>query len=389
MRYLVRHWLSITLFVVTLLPRVVFPEHIALIGDVERDYGYAQRMLRGEGIPLLGIPSSVPRFSQGPLNIWFDALAFLLGGLNLVSPVILSAVLVSVGVVIFFNLLKRYVSTPAALSASLVWVGSLAAISQSRMPFYLFAEPVFLLVFLVFLVKLKHTIGSVLIASLAFFLLFQWELATIPLIGLLLLRIWKLRIHIKTASIGIVAGATLGLLPQIIFDLTHRCQQLCGFGVWMAYRVAATTGFDGRHGYDVNKFGELVGAVNTQLRVLLGLGSWGMLALIVLIGLLSLRLIKNHNPLLVAAWQGTVLLFIGLFIHGQPSEAYFPPFLILLPIIFAFGMNRLKMRWQSIFLLLFLVMVTISTLKLVSSRFDRPAIDKWSVPTSIQINTSL
>lgn len=371
--YIERYWVRLLLFLIAFLPRVIFPTHISVIPDVERDYGQAVAMIRGEGVSWLGIPSSVPRFSQGPLNIWFDALAFILGGTNVFAPVFFSGLLVSLGVVLFYSWLRRNVSNIAAFTATALWATSLAGIRQARMPFYLFAEPIFLLLFLWALERIGNSWKLVAIATFTFFLLFQWELATIPLFALLPLVFWRQRIGIKRIMVGMGSGALLGLLPQIIFDLTHQCRQLCGFGLWLIYRLTAVTGFDGRHGYTLAKLAALLRAIVLQLSDLVAWGSPGILLLIVGIGVISYTR-KRKLKLLIVTGVGTGLLFFGLFIHGVPSEAYFPPFLILLPLLFAFGLDRLKPKLKVLLCAAILILSGFSVYRIVANRFNVPAL---------------
>lgn len=366
-----KYWVALVLFLLALLPRVILPTRLSVIGDVSRDYREAISMLAGENMVWMGIPSSVPRFAQGPFNIWFDAFSFILFGTHIYAPVFLSGLLVATAVALFYKLLQRLVSSYAALSAAVIWAGSVGAIRQSRMPFYLFAEPVFLLLYLFVLVKVKQSNKWAMMACLTLFLLFQWELATIPLIALIPLQIFQHRLKLKSIYKGLFLGSIIGLAPQIIFDLSHQCRQLCGFAVWMAYRMTAVTGFDGRHGYTFNKFIELCKAIVSQIYDLVGLGNAVIFALLSCVVLVSL-FIKQKSELHKLSLWGVALLFFGLFIHGQPSEAYFPPFVILLPIIFAFGMNRLRPVWQIALVVLIILVAVISSYSLISNQFYVP-----------------
>jgi hypothetical protein len=367
-----KYWVALALFLLALVPRMVLSAHLSVISDVSRDYHEASAMLNNREIVWMGIPSSVPRFAQGPFNIWFDVLAFMLFGTHAYAPVFLSGLLVAVSIALFYRFLSHYVGMRAALAAAVIWAGSIGAIRQSRMPFYLFAEPVFLLLFLFVLTRVKQTNRWAMAASLSFLLLFQWELATIPLFALIPIVIFKHRLRLKHIYKGLFAGAIIGLAPQIIFDLSHQCRQLCGFAVWMVYRTTAVTGFDGRHGYTFSKFTELFKAIFSQLYDLVGLGSVVVFALVLSVGFLSI-FIKHKSELHKLSIYGIALLFFGLFIHGTPSEAYFPPFVILLPIIFAFGMNRLRPVWQIVLLVLIILAAVISSYSLISNQFYLPA----------------
>lgn len=340
-------WRTILLWCIALLPRIVNPNSLVIIDDVRRDYSEATKIIFHQSFPLLGIPSSVPRFSQGPFNVWFDALAFMIGGINMHAPVVAAAILVAVGVVLFYKMLTKVVSKNIAFISALLWALSMGAITQSRMPFYLFAIPVFLVFYLNSLLNLHKKSGiSVFMAILTFWWLFQWELATIPLIVLLPVAIFRNRIQVKTIIVPTILATTLGLLPQILFDITHACRQLCGFVVWMGYRTVAVSGFDGRHGFVLFQV-QFWKQVIIQISRLIGFNS-PILTLGVLglagIGIVSLGKQWKENTLFSYTLISTICLLVGLVVHGDPSEAYFPPFLVLIPVLVAFGISKFLKR---------------------------------------------
>jgi 4-amino-4-deoxy-L-arabinose transferase-like glycosyltransferase len=310
-----------------------------MIDDVRRDFAQAMLMATGKSFPLLGIPSSVPRFSQGPLNVWFDAIVFRLGGFSEVSPAIVAGILTAAVVVCLYFFLKEKMKKNLAFVAGLMLALSPSAISQSRMPFYLFAIPGFTLLFLWALTHLKQH-KSVFLVVLTFCLLFQWELATIPFVAVLMLAFYRNRIRIFKNIKPILLALVLGLLPQIVFDLTHRCAQLCTFVVWMGYRTVAVSGIDGRHGFVLFSL-SFWQQVLVQFENLIGLNIVGVLIVFsILIADFIYRVkTKNLPTLYVYSIFSTLFLFVGLIVHGDPSEAYFPPFLILLPILVSYGLQ--------------------------------------------------
>lgn len=314
---------------------------LPMIDDVRRDYSQALALLHGKGLPLLGIPSSVPRFSQGPLNIWFDALAFKIGGVSFISPVIAASIIASITGFVMYRLLKNRTGKNIAATAALVFTLSPAAITQARLPFYLFAIPLFVLFFLMALERMQSKRRlSVFYALLCFCLLFQWELATIPFIAVFVYALFRNRIRLLTVWKEIFAALVLGLLPQLLFDLTHRCAQLCQFVVWMGYRTVAVSGIDGRHGLTVFT-SEFWMSVMQQMQRIVGGGNIGLpvLMIVIVLGVLHRVRTKRLPSLYVYTWISFVCLFLGLVIHGIPSEAYFPPFLVLLPILAAYSLS--------------------------------------------------
>lgn len=376
--FLTTEWRAFLLFFLALAPRLMLLDHILLIGDVGRDYLQALDMLAGKSLPLLGIPSSVPRFSQGPFNVWFDAASFALLGKNVYAPVIMSALFTSLAAVLLYRLLRKVADRNVSFAVTLLYVFSPAAIQQSRMPFYLQAVPLFTLVFLSSLLKLKSARPwSAFGAILAFCWLFQWELATIPLAAVLAYALYRRRLVIKQVGGFVLAGLIVGLLPQILFDLTHRCQQLCQFVVWMGYRTVAVSGIDKRHGLTALHF-EFWQNMGTQLSHLLG---FGWLPLLIVLGFIvgGLILAKKRkralSELTVYALLAIFWLLVGLIIHGDPSEAYFPPFIVLICILVAAGIDSLPKAFKYFAMLLVGGLAVASFVGVTREIMDSPSIN--------------
>jgi hypothetical protein len=186
--------------------------------------------------------------------------------------------------------------------------------------------------------------------TLAGALLFQFELAVAPLYLLIGLYYWHYRkkINSQKAFIGWgTLGLVLGLLPQLLFDLTNRFQQLGGFGLWVIYRLAAFTGMvPGRASGLPNlaDAGERFYLYGSRFI------SWGRPGLIwlavILVGYgVYLTLTKYRQSfclMILASWLG--LLAIGFMIHGGPSEAYFPALFVPTVLMIGFVGSSLKMK---------------------------------------------
>ncbi|MBI5151120.1 MAG: glycosyltransferase [Candidatus Pacebacteria bacterium] len=359
---LTEQWRILFLIGLAFYLRTMMPTHIPLIGDVGRDYLYALNVVRGQEIPLLGIPSSIPRFSQGPLNIWFDSISFILGGFTVFSPPLFAAVLTTMGAGALYCLLERTVGKQASFFGSLFFAVSVTAVMQSRMPFYLFAVPVFLVVYLWCLSVVKNSSRrSVFFVVFTYFFLLQWELATLSLILLLPLSFFLEKISIKKHWIGIVGATIMGLLPQIVFDITHRCSHLCGLVGWVGYRIVAVSGFDGRHGLSGEAIARIVTKSFDQFLSFVGQENGSTLYAVGVLVFLSFfyafrhqQTLKKHS-LYVYAIFGSMVLSLSIFIHGFPSEAYFPPYLVFIVIFLAHTLFWMPKRAQriAIFFLIF------------------------------------
>lgn len=340
------HWLMVVIVLVATWVRVwQLDTHAIFFGDAASDLLVAIESVAQRQLPLLGIPSSVPRFRQGPVTIWLEMMFVPLFGHQLLGYSLVFALLSLGALLALYEVVITQVSKKAAWLASALFAFSPLAIAHARMVYHITPLPLATVAFLWSLVRLwQKRPWALFWAAFAFGLMFQFELAVFPLIFMLPYIWWRTRrrVTITAVSEG-VGGLALSLAPQIIYDLTHQFQQLGGFGVWVGYRLGSFV--IGDHAPSLNKFttfatslatyGGRIGAVNFYL----GLGFLALTAFAV--GWLT-RYARRHSlpPLIEVTLVSFYLLFIGYFIHGSPSEAYYPPFLILVPILLAFVLNQ-------------------------------------------------
>jgi GT2 family glycosyltransferase len=323
-------WQLLFLSAIAFYFRATHLNFLNIIGDLGRDYIAALDMLGTRVIPLLGIPSSIPRFSQGPLNIWFSAFSFLFGGVSPFSPPLFAALLATAGIAMLFILLSKQYGKHTSLYATLLLTTSPAAVLQSRLPFYLFGVPVFLVLLLKKGMQLRKSSFSIFTFVFSWWLLFQWELATLPLGVLVFFFFLVKKISIKKAFIPTLFATLFGLAPQILYDVTHQCAQLCGLAAWVGYRAAAIFGVFQREPLTLHQIQYVATQSVKQLQLQTGGEVIGLtlIMLIVVIGILSQLMKKYRDSLVLGSIVGSVLLAISIVIHGEPSEAYFPPFLV-------------------------------------------------------------
>lgn len=343
--------------------------HLTLIGDVGRDYLEALKIIKMESLPIMGIPSSIPRFLQGPLNVWFSAASFFFGGVHPFSPVLFSAVMTTIGVLCLMHLTIKIYGKRAGFLAGLFSAVMASGVLQSRMPFYLFAIPLFLCIHLYAVLHLRSTWKSVFLMVFTYWLVFQWEIATLPLLFPLFIHLWRFSFSWKKKVSAGIFASILGLLPQLIYDVTHQCSQICGLGAWAMYRVVAFTGFDGRHGVATLSLHSLLMSFHGQFDKLLGLGTWSGLAILALFCVSMVYLQKKKDFLAGYVLFSSVILLISIIIHGSPSEAYFPPFLVFVPTLIAFVYARSFKIAKLLFTIGICVFVLVNSTLLVSHHF--------------------
>lgn len=312
-----------------------------LIFDQARDYLAAWEGLRQKELPWLGIPSSLPRFKQGPVYIWILMGVFFLFGVKGEAAAVMAASLGLLAVLGTYLLADRYWGRTPATIAALLLATSPLAVAHARMAFIINAIPLMSVIYLWQLSKPYRNRWNLFGVGLSFALLFQFELALWPLLLLGIAYIWQQRRAIKPWGKGMLAwlaGLGLGLLPQVIYDLTHRFQQLALFIGWTGYRLLRGVGLGSG---SIGNFGSPSHALQLMGEYLIKLTSWDrpILSFIFILingyGLAWYLKKKPQDNLVTMAFFWIFCLLIAFIIHGNPSEAYFPGFFI--PVVLLTG----------------------------------------------------
>ncbi len=344
-------------------------------GDIGRDLIVADYMISDGKIPLLGIPSSVPRFRQGPLMIWFMAsIMFFFGN----DPIILGYAVALLGVLtvaLTYLLVEKTVSTQVAQVASLWMATSPLAVAHSRMAYHISPIPFFTLLYLWSLLRLHHKKkGSLFLAVLCWGILFQFELSLallIVAIPLILIRN-KFSFSFHNVLPGLI-GFILGLLPQILYDLQNRFEHLGGFMVWAGYRVVALSGFDGKHTVNSSRIATTGEQFSLYWTRIASVDQPILFILLMIFVLLSAMFAwkKRHSlpELIWINWMLFVLLTVSYVIHGKPSEAYFPPYIVFFSIIIGYLILQAPKKFLSGLLAVVGVWATINTISIFQNNF--------------------
>lgn len=350
-----QHWLIVVVIALATWLRVFDLQTKAIFfGDAGRDLLVASQSITDRQLPLLGIPSSVPRFRQGPLTIWLEMLLFIGAGYQLLPYSLVFALLSIMAVIGLYELTTVYLSRKQGIVAAALLAASPLAVAHGRMVYHITPIPLMLLIFFWSLLRLwHHKPYSWFWASFSWCLLFQFELAVLPLVLLIPYCLWRQRQPLtKTGVAQLAAGFLIGLLPQIVYDLTHQFAQLGGFVVWVAYRIASAVSIVGEHAvgpsslsttlHQFTVYGTRIVSVDQPLVAVLAI------FVLALSAWFSWRLWRQRRlPVLMElAWIGTGLLVAAFSIHSSPSEAYFPVFLILVPLLISYGLCQLTQPWQ-------------------------------------------
>lgn len=334
-------------------------ELMPFIGDQGYDYLAALNGVKNDSWPLLGIPSSVPRFRQGPLYVWLLMVLIKWIGFDPVYGGIAAAVIGLLAVAMTYYLADKAFGRLAAVAAGLIMAVSPLAVTQSRLVFHTNAIPLMSAIYLANLWRPMRNHWDRWWLGVSFGLLFQFELATIPLV---LLGFYKSIIGLKEAlrRVGAVAvygaGIALSLWPQLLYDLGHQGKQLGLFVVWLGYRVIAPFGLEAQHSIDGSRIGRVMSSLNHYgSRFLGGEGSgwwWGWLAVI---GWwwwdCRVKKRKFRREIWLGSWLG--LCGLGFLIQGSPSEAYYPMLFVPLAILIGWTVDGLSLtgkKWGLVWL---------------------------------------
>lgn len=316
--------------------------------DAGRDMLAAVDIQKTGHIPLLGIPSSVPRFKQGPLFVWFIATIFAVWGSDPLMVGYAVSFMNCVALLVCYLLVKKYVNTTAALVSLLLLATSPLAVAHSRMPYHITPIISCFLLYLWTLQRLSQKKKfAVFISSLSWALLFQFELALFPMLFLVFYTMWKTKQWSKRNALQILAGLVIGLLPQIIFDLTNRFAQLGGFALWIVYRIGAFFLPGHSHSFSLSQLGSTWHLFITFFSRIFSLDHLWIGSVFFILLIISLIVIYRNaakNFFLQHILIGLVLLLLAFVVHGAPSEAYFPPIVLLSTICLGCATSFMKMK---------------------------------------------
>jgi 4-amino-4-deoxy-L-arabinose transferase-like glycosyltransferase len=320
-----------------------------LFSDAAKDLLMAKQAVESQNIPLLGIPSSVPRFHQGPLTIWLEMIIYSAFGQNTFAFSIIFAFLGILAVIAVYEYAVVFINKKTALISSALLAFSPLAIAHSRVPYHTNPIPFVVMIYLFALQYLwKNKRLGVFGAGLAWILIMQFELTLFSLGLLIPYILWRKKIKIDISIISqFCAALLLGLLPQIIHDLTSSFSQsqIGGFILWIGYRITSLTGLVGNHQFSVSGvigtfaiYGKYIGRIFSTQNNLISLVFFGLLLTSLVLAFMRRRSLKIGLEITIAA---LILLTLSYFVHGTPSEAYFPPYFPLLSLLIGWGLSQI------------------------------------------------
>lgn len=388
-----QNWIIICIVLVAALLRTWQLESKAIFfGDAARDVLVAAEALKNHELPLLGIPSRMPEFKQGPVSIWIAMATMALVGENLFVISLVFAVISILSVILVYEVVTIFLDRKSGLVAAWLVATSPLAIAHGRMPYHTNPIPLAGALFLWAVMRLWHQKKwSLFWAVLAWCFLFQFELALLPIVLVIPFVLWRTGQRWQPRWVGeIIAGSVIGLLPQIIYDLTHNFSQLGRFGAWVGYRLgtAVVPGADYAFGFD--NIRETAIAVWTYGGRLASVEAWSVVlimgGLLVWSGGTAIKQLRQQRlpPLVEVTWLSTLVLLLGFVIHSTPSEAYFPIFVVLIPILLAYGVFQFKDTAQRLAIALVIAVGVLNIFSVVQANYFVGSASKLSYGAGTQ-----
>lgn len=333
-----------------------------LFGDAGKDLLTAYQAVTDGKWPLLGIESSVPRFHQGPLTLWLEMLLIKIGGVQTLPIALVFAGLGIAAVIMLYEWAALYLTPKVGVIATALLAFSPLAVAHSRVPYHTTPIPLVMIGFLFGLIHLwQGKRWGLLAAVLSWTLILQFELSLFALGLMIPYILWRQRVKLRVYHLSQAGAALLiGLSPQLIHDLSNPLaqNQVGGFLAWVGYRLISVLGVTGEHSFSLNRLGETLGHFGQYLHRLYGVESVLFSGVFVFAAAWTgarifqrLQLKKaptksaRKRPHLLPAIEilavSTFLLTTSYFVHGQPSEAYFPPYFVLLSLLLGWGLGEL------------------------------------------------
>lgn len=347
--------ITIIVVVASLLRVWQLDSQMIFFGDAAHDLLAARQALIEKNLPLLGIESSVPRFRQGPVSVWIIMASQVLFGITNTYGIAVVFALMSIGAVIAtYELMTVAIDKKVGIIAAALLAVFPMAVAHGRVPYHITPIPLVTILFLWAQWRLWQKKKFALpMAFLSWAVLFQFELALLPLIAVPVYIVWRQKKRPSNKSLGQSLLALLvGLSPQILFDLTHKFQHLGGFSLWVGYRIAAFGGYKDAHTFSLERLMNTSEIFWFYFRRIVSYDQHWLAGLFLLLFVISLYYIwhqykKNKlHSLLEITTVSFVLLVIAYVIHGSPSEAYFPPFAVLIAIITANFLGHLLKNFK-------------------------------------------
>lgn len=369
-----------------------------LFSDAGRNLLNAHTAVQNHQRLWFSIPASVPYFAQSPLSLWYSMAIITIFGVNTHALSIGYALLSISALIITYEFLTVSINQKSGLLATMILAASPLAIASARVPDRSTPIPLFAILYLIALFALwKKKSYSLFFAGLTFALLLQFELSLAALIVLIPYVLWRSKQMsiLKNKKLGwLVLGVGLGLLPQIVYVLTHYFASPGIDDLWINHKGWEFNTFQG---ITPNYLGQLMSNIFTYLGRVYVVYAWvgGGVLLMNLVGLMWLlwqqkNLIRSKKRMAKLlpipgelAFVSCCILLISAIIHGASSETYFYAFTILLPIFTTTIIFQLPQFWKRTSVGILICLLVINLIGIYQHNFFVSNHLEWSYGPSI------
>lgn len=311
------------------------PELMAFIGDQGWFYLSARDMLLTGNIPLVGITSSHTWLHQGPLWTYMLAGALWVSNFNPVSGAVLTALIGIGSIFLIYKVGVDFFSKNLGLAAALIYATSPLIVIHERLAYHTSPIPFIVLLLIYSLLKvLKGDSIYMPIAALSISLLYNFELATVVFILVVLFVLgigiykkerWVKPLKNRKVIFLSILALIVPMIPVLIYDVGHGLPQTAKFGAWFFYKGLQVVGLIGKSmsepflnvvNFFIDKISLLIFAPSDLIAISILLAALGFCAV-------SIKRISFLSPLTLIFWLTTIGL-VGFFTAGVRSEAYLP-----------------------------------------------------------------
>ncbi|EKD85855.1 MAG: hypothetical protein ACD_37C00593G0003 [uncultured bacterium] len=254
MKLVRKHWVLLLILLAGAFLRLYrLPELMPFIADQGWYYMSARDMLLKGDIPLVGITSSHAWLHQGAFWTYILALMFKLFNFNPVVPAYFIASLGIVTIALVYKLAGEMFSKKIALVSAFLFATSPLIIMDARFAYH--TSPIPFFTALLLLSIYRWTNGNIRYFPFIVLLLgvlYNLEIATFSLVGIVLMVLFYGFIRRKTWSLSLVnkktiflsvAGFFIPMIPMLLYDLSHGFPQTVKVVVWIFYRIAVFMGY--------------------------------------------------------------------------------------------------------------------------------------------------
>jgi len=365
-------------------------QSLLLPAEIAAEYLEIRGYILNSQIPLIGPVSSHPWFHFGPLYYWLLTPLMTIFGFQPIIASYLGALTGSLLIFLNFFVVNKIFNQKVALVSSFLLSISPFAIEFSRKGYYHF----YVLFPLYFIFYFLYKIWSgkqkfIFWLGISFGVILNFHLSPIALLPVVGFVLWHSRNQLKFKFLfrGLL-GFILVQLPFLIHDSQNKFSMTSKIIMWIPYRVFGFFGLRQENNLNPHLFREnllfsrqfLNESLSSNHQTFMLLVLFALTIFILINFKKAIRLKTKEEFGYFFLFGSLLLIFLELFIHGQPPKHYFliglPAIIVLYSLIFV---KLGKILIGKFFVSLFLILILFSNIRyfLTSTSFWASC-DGWS-----------